>query len=221
MKEISLSRNGIFSKLYRFVYRTSLPMGLCNFFWANLIALVLLVPYTIWCLPTIVVNAFISIRDKKSFIDDWVSEFDDEFWNLFWNLMGINFLCWAALALVGAYGYGIYWMVTMCQYFVEPTAIFWILNAVFLAIFIGWAWNNVIVPWWKKWNRERDMKRAEAWYLGMNDKITEEYREQWLLKDYYNRGKYEDKEPVTLWTTIIWTAIKSFYEKNCPVINWK
>lgn len=214
MKEISLSRNGIFSKLYRFVYRTSLPMGLCNFFWANLIALVLLVPYTLWCLPTIVVNGFISIRDKKSFLDDWVSEFDSEFW----NLMGINFLCWAAIALLGAYGFGVYWMLTMCQYFVEATAIFWILNAIFLAIFIGWAWNNVIVPWWNNRKSERNLRIARDWYIDTHGKDNQD--NDLILWAYRNR-EIPESEPVTYWTTIIWTAIVSFYEKNCPVINWK
>lgn len=215
MKETTIKRESFFAYLYQFFYRTELPMGLCNFFWANLVALILIIPYTIWTLPMIITSLITNRKSNDSFLKNWVREYDDEITSLF----GHSLLMWVLLLLVYFYGYGIYHMITMCQIFVKNTAVFWIVNIAASLVGIGYFIYNVFIPWNKERLTEKKLRLAREWYLKEYG-VLPQYNDQHLIWDYNDR-EIPKSEKTTPWVVVIIRAIVSFYERNCPRINWE
>lgn len=215
MKQIRLKESSFFAKLYQFVYRRDLPMGGCNFFWANIIALIFLVPYTVWCLPSIVVGLIRDRNSSKSKLETWKDDFES-----FWELMGTNFLLWVALSLVGLYFVGIYHMLTTGIIFTGITVVFWTLNITALAFAIGYLWHNVIVVWHKRRLYKAKLKKALAWNNSLENP-TDYFEERTLIWDYERVMKMDtEKVETTSWVSFIISSVKSFYENNCPRIEW-
>lgn len=93
--EVNLNFNSLDAKLYRWFYITdNMPKSLCSYFWKLLFMWILIIPYTIFSLPTIILSFF-----KKIYLGIIIDKWYDR---LFFTLM-LNFV----IFMVTAIGYTI------------------------------------------------------------------------------------------------------------------
>lgn len=214
MTAIKISSKSLYARLYKFVYRRSLPKGLCLLFWANLFALVGFIPYVLWILPMLVVQ-FIVEKDKTFIGSEQWRDNNEETGQLF----GICFLLWILVAIIITVIVGnlsLFGVIERVQGAELGALVVWVLTFVSLTV---WLVNTRIRPYCvnKKYNRKLS-KHREA--LELNGHKLENLTDSEISRLYRLVNTDPNFVKPTHWIVVVITAVKGFVERSCPTINW-
>ena len=171
---MTLNENSLNANLYRWFYgKFNLPTNLCPFFWKLVAAWILLIPFSLFCSPTIVMDIFsgnFTLGKEKP---------GDRLW--------ISLVIWIGLFLVTCMGLGIVLLFTELGGFTDMgrTGIFlWVIGLIIGTIYL-------VVDGYEKY---QDSKKK---YDEYGRRIYEEKTDNILIG--FIKAKYNEWCPVITW----------------------
>ena len=179
---MKLNSNSISSKLYKWFYGTEgLPNNLCPYFWKLVLAWLILIPYSMVCIPVILSEIF--DKDYK-YYDNSTGK------RIGFSLL-IYFMVFVVFSMLSLFG----------LFFIEPEVGSLYMNMVITGVFV-WITTVVIgiiegVKYFKEWNRERKIKYDESGRI-INNRPTEKKP---LLIVEFIRAKYNRYCPKIEWVS--------------------
>lgn len=170
---MKLNSNSISSKLYRWFYGTNvLPNNLCPYFWKLVLAWLVLIPYSLVCLPSIIME----IADKDYRYNDVSTG----------KRIGIGALAYILIFFVGCMLSSIGW------FFVLPTkdSFYGFVGTVGILLWVAVIVVSVIEGFkaLKEWNYNRKIKYDEnGWRIYDSHKEEKTYLVVEFVKAKYNK----------------------------------